>query len=91
MKAFLYALPLALAACVEAQPPAEPPPAGQPACQADAFQGLVGQPRQVLRDMRLPEGSRIIGPTDPVTADFREDRLNFEIGKDGRIARIGCF
>ena len=36
-------------------------------------------------------GTRIIGPTQAVTQDYRLSRLNFEIGKDGRIAKISCY
>ena len=83
---------LALAACVEPVPP----PGGAPLpdadlCRASGFQGLVGQPQSVLRTMMLPAGSRVIGPGDAVTADFRPDRLNIENGTDGRIAKVGCY
>ena len=60
-------------------------------CRASGFQGLVGQPQSVLRTMMLPAGSRVIGPGDAVTADFRPDRLNIETGTDGRIAKVGCY
>ncbi|WP_347268037.1 I78 family peptidase inhibitor [Paracoccus sp. (in: a-proteobacteria)] len=91
MKKILALAPvLALAACVEAQPP-EQPAVMPPTCGAEQYQGLVGQSQSVLRDMMLPAGTRVIGPRDPVTMDFRQDRLNFEIGADGRIARVGCF
>ena len=33
---------------------------------------------------------RTIKPGDAVTMDFRPDRLNVEIGEDGRIQRIRC-
>lgn len=33
---------------------------------------------------------RTIKPGDAVTMDFRPDRLNIEIGEDGRIKRIRC-
>ena len=41
--------------------------------------------------MLLPAGSRVIGPSDPVTMDFRPERLNVEVGADGRIAKVGCY
>ena len=58
---------------------------------AQPLQGLVGQPQSVLVTMLLPAGSRVIGPNDAVTMDFRADRLNVEIGADGRIAKVGCY
>ena len=81
---------LALAACVQpaAAPPAQP---DTDLCKASALQGLVGQPKSVLTTMLLPAGTRVIGPGDAVTMDFRPDRMNVEIGADGRIAKIGCY
>lgn len=42
--------------------------------------------RTVIRHDRI----RIINPGDVVTMDFRPDRLNIEIGTDGRIKAIRC-
>ena len=33
---------------------------------------------------------RAINPGDMVTQDFRPDRLNIEIGEDGRIKQFRC-
>lgn len=33
---------------------------------------------------------RTINPGDAVTMDFRPDRLNLEVGEDGRIKRLRC-
>lgn len=90
MKRLLLLAPLCtLAACVEAEPPA---PLPQPDdCQAAAFHGLVGQPHAVLDRMKLPAAARVIGPRDAVTTDFRPDRMNFEIGENGLIAKIACY
>ncbi|MDS9466950.1 I78 family peptidase inhibitor [Paracoccus sp. MBLB3053] len=60
-------------------------------CGAEALRGLVGQPRAVLEQVDLPEGSRVIGAKQAVTMDFRPTRLNVEIGADDRIARLGCY
>lgn len=80
---------LVLAACDQPAPPAPAP--DRDLCKASGFQGLVGQPETVVKTMMLPAGSRLIGPGDAVTMDFRPDRLNIEIGTDRRIARIGCY
>ena len=45
----------------------------------------------MLASMMLPAGTRVIGPGDAVTMDFRHDRLNLEIGESGRIERIACY
>lgn len=81
---------LALAACVEPTPPAEPEPAPD-LCNAASMQGLVGQPASVLQDMMLRAGTRVINPGDAVTMDFRADRMNVEIGANGRIEKIACY
>lgn len=80
---------LVLAACVETStPPVEPP---QDACNATRFQGLVGQPEGVLKEMMLPAGARVIRPNDAITDDFRVDRLNVELGNTGRIEKVSCY
>lgn len=90
IRIFPLAALLTLAACVEPAPaPAPLPDTDQ--CRASALQGLVGQPKTVLRTMLLPAGSRVINPGDAVTMDFNPERLNVEIGTDGRIAKIGCY
>ncbi|MBK4216531.1 hypothetical protein JJJ17_11395 [Paracoccus caeni] len=60
-------------------------------CKASSYQGLVGQPRDVLAQMNFPIGTRQIGPNDAVTADFRPDRLNIEYGESGRIEKVSCY
>lgn len=92
MKKLIFLAPLVLlAACVEDQPVAPVPPPKAETCAAEKFSGLVGQSRGVLDKMTLPPGTRVIGPRDPVTMDFRPDRMNFEIGETGRITKIGCY
>lgn len=81
---------LLLAACVQPEP-LPPPEPGTDDCKASTLSGLVGQPSTVLRTMLLPAGTRVINPGDAVTMDFRPDRMNIEIGTDGRIAKIGCY
>lgn len=80
----------ALAAC-EPVPPAVTPDPPQDACAADGYQGLIGQPRSALAQMTFPIGTRLIGPDDAVTADFRPDRLNIEYGRTGRIEKVSCY
>ena len=80
-----------LAACEPI--PTAPTTPDQPSdeCRASAYQGLVGQPREVTTQMTFPVGTRVIGPEDAVTADFRPDRLNIEYGRSGRIDKVSCF
>lgn len=64
---------------------------GPDRCGAAGLQGLVGQPAAVTRQMVLPAGTRVIGPDQAITSDYRPGRLNIETGRDGRIARVGCY
>lgn len=84
---------LALAACepvnTVSQPPLEPAPLDD--CGASGYQGLIGQPHEVLASMKFAIGTRVIGPDDAVTADYRPDRLNVEYGKTGLIEKISCY
>lgn len=91
MTRLLAVVPLVLLAACVPPPPVETPPVDDDLCKAQPLQGLVGQPQSVLATMLLPAGSRVIGPNDAVTMDFRPDRLNVEIGADGRISKVGCF
>lgn len=77
-------LALGLAGCIVADEP------DRNACGAGGMQGLVGQSRAVLAAMTLPSGTRIIEPGMAITEDYRPERMNVEIGEDGRIARIWC-
>ncbi len=64
-------------------------------CNADAVQDLIGrEPTSELgADALIRSNSRAlrwIRPGDAVTMDFRQDRLNINIGANGRIERINC-
>lgn len=80
----------ALVAC-EPVPPAVIPDQPSDECRASGYLGLVGQPRDILAAMTFPIGTRLIGPDDAVTADFRPDRLNIEYGRTGRIEKVSCY
>ncbi len=82
---------LLLASCTpDVQPGPVPPPGQTTQCGAAELQDLVGQPATVLETMRFAPPTRIIRPGQPVTADYREDRLNIEIDGAGRISRVYC-
>ncbi|TJZ92674.1 hypothetical protein FA743_07360 [Paracoccus gahaiensis] len=90
------ALPLIISAILLAacEPVPAPPAAPAPApdtCGAEGYQGLIGQPRAALAAMTFPIGTRLIGPEDMVTADFRPERLNIEYGLSGRIDKVSCY
>lgn len=80
-----------LVAACEPMPVEETLPEAQDACRASAYQGLIGQPREVLNSMTFPIGTRQIGPDQAVTSDLRPDRLNIEYGTSGRIEKVSCY
>jgi hypothetical protein len=54
------------------------------------MQSLVGQGRDVLAAMTLPQGTRVIEPGMAITEDYRADRLNLDLDAGGRITRVWC-
>lgn len=80
---------LAAGACTQSYEPDTTPDIGA-VCGAGDLQGLVGQPRSVLQTMKFSTEVRITGEGDPVTMDFRAERLNITNGTDGRISRVFC-
>lgn len=96
MRPILMLLPaLALmAGCTMPPPPplaTDPVLPGPEVCRAADYKGLIGQSRSVLDAMLLPAGTRVMGPNDAVTADYRPDRVNIEIGTGGRIEKVSCY
>lgn len=94
MHRFIPTLAL-LTAC--AQPPApedallspEPAPVDLAFCQGEAVAGSVGQPVSTIQ-AQLPERSRVLGPGDLATQDYRIDRLNVFVDETGIIQRLTC-
>ena len=82
---------LLLAACTpDMQPLPVPPTAHGGQCGATGIQRLVGQPATVLEKMKFAPPTRIIRPGQGVTMDYSETRLNIEIDRSERIARVFC-
>jgi hypothetical protein len=79
-------LALALGACAELRQ--ETAAAGD--CGADAHQDWVGQRVDVLNDVELPPGTRVLFPTTPATMDFSEERLNVSVDAADTITRVYC-
>ena len=87
----LALLLLALVACTPL-PEAPPPGAGggpTGACPAADYQALVGAN---VAAVTLPAGLdvRLTGPERIVTADFRPERMNLWVARDGTIERVYC-
>ncbi len=84
-----------LAAC--AAPPApeearlapEAAPVDLAFCQGDPFADSVGQPVSAIQ-ADLPDRTRVLGPDDLATQDYRIDRLNVYVTESGIIQRLTC-
>ena len=90
----LFAL-VALAGCssgIIADPGTSYGPRGRggAACDAAAYQHLVGQSRASLQGLRLPAPVRLIGPGMAVTMDHDPGRLNIRYDAHGVIEEIYC-
>lgn len=59
-------------------------------CAASQHQDWVGQRVDVLNDVELPQGTRVLFPTTPATADTRDDRMNVVVDKSDTITRVYC-
>lgn len=84
-------LAVGVAGCVPAGPPqAVGPAAGVNQCGALDLQFLIGAPAAELDTIRFNKPVRVIRPGTAVTMDYNPDRLNFEVGRSGRISRVTC-
>ncbi|WP_170411418.1 I78 family peptidase inhibitor [Ruegeria atlantica] len=95
MHRFLPALAL-LAACAETAPvpednptPPEAAPVDLAFCLGEDFADSIGQPVSTIQ-AQLPERSRVLGPDDLATQDYRIDRLNVFVNGSGIIQRLTC-
>ncbi|GIK49544.1 MAG: hypothetical protein KJZ75_02680 [Hyphomonadaceae bacterium] len=59
-------------------------------CQMAAHQNLIGRSEAEIDRASLPEGARVICFNCPVTLDYRAERLNVELGPDGKVAKLYC-
>jgi hypothetical protein len=78
---------------LEATKPASaraPAPASVPKCDAQAYRSLVGRTISDILTMQLPQGTRIYRLGDPLTAAVNPGRLNIELNRGTRVARVYC-
>ncbi len=64
-----------------------PPP---DTCQMAAHQSLAGTVGAEIDRTALPAGARVICHDCSVTMDYRADRLNIDLGADGKVTRLHC-
>lgn len=79
----------ALAACTPTPPPLQPLDNGA-SCGADQLQYLLGRPYQSLGKLTLRADTRILWPREMVTMDYRMERLNIYVDRNGLISRVHC-
>jgi hypothetical protein len=85
---------LALAACAS-QPDAGKPAAGSGTCNADPAQSYLGKPASDAHLQAAFKASgattmRSLKPGQPMTMDYRQDRVNILQDASGNIERISC-
>lgn len=106
MRALFLGLPVFLLAACAAPPAAQQPsstpqsssPASPPdaqACNADAASSLIGQPAtsaniEAARSRVGAANVRVLGLNDPMTMDYRGDRLNLVKDATGAIIKLSC-
>lgn len=82
-----------LAACATMPPPGPPPLADS--CNAEAASWAMGHAvsDELVERIRVETGSRsvrVIRPGQPVTMDFRGDRVNIKLNERDAIVGISC-
>ncbi len=97
MRTVVLGLAMAVAGCANGGGGAESPAAQVPGtrCDATALAEWVGKPAASLDDAtaQARSGATIIrrhGVNDPVTKDYRVERLNIVTDDGGRIVRTTC-
>ena len=103
MRLLICTLPVLLLAACAAPPAAQQAPTSQPpasqadaqVCNADAAASLIGQPAsaanvEAARSKAGAASVRALGLNDPMTMDFRGDRLNVFKDAAGAISRLSC-
>jgi hypothetical protein len=85
---------LALAACAS-QPEAGEPTVGAGTCNAEPAQSYLGKPASDANLQAAFKASgartmRSLKPGQPMTMDYREDRVNILQDASGNIERISC-
>jgi hypothetical protein len=102
LKGILFALPLAILACVpviaplpvvEPVPVVDPMPKPMPrlgTCGAEALQDLVGQSADKLKVMRFAGPMRVILPGMMVAMDYQADRVTITVDRAGNISKVVC-
>lgn len=63
---------------------------GSKTCDTAAFEFLIGQPKEALEGVTVPESLRVLNENDLMTMDHRPDRLNVFHDDTGNIVKVSC-
>ena len=91
----LFPILILLTACSETSAPQdaalelEEAPVDLAFCKGEPFANTIGEPVSTIQ-AQLPERSRVLGPYDIATQDYRIDRLNVYVNGAGTIQRLTC-
>lgn len=85
-----FAMVVLLTGCVPETGPTAPTNPVPAACGATELQHMVGMPASAAETATFQQTTRIIRPMTPVTEDYSEERLNFDIDANEKISRIWC-
>lgn len=77
----------------DAMPPAIPP-AEDDTCAAAGLADMIGAPREAveaaLAERVAARTARVLAPGQPMTMDYRADRINVMLDDDGVVTRLTC-
>jgi hypothetical protein len=79
----LFLIIATLAGCQQTDGPIE-------LCQVDDIMPYIGEHKDILEQLDLAEGSRVLMEGQPMTMDYRSTRTNIELDEAERIKRVWC-
>ncbi|MCA8882419.1 MAG: hypothetical protein KDA50_01470 [Rhodobacteraceae bacterium] len=86
----LSAAGLALAACAPPEPAYETQTLAAPTCDASLFEGLKGEPIEIVDSVNTDLVVRVLAADAFVPRDFDRNRLTFTTSPGGTVSRIFC-
>lgn len=89
MKKIVFMSLVVLAGCI-GEKESEATMKGSTTCDPVAFEFLIGQSKDMLAGVTVPESVRVMGESDAATMDHRPDRLNVVHDESGMIIGVSC-
>ncbi len=66
------------------------PNSGAQTCKASKYRFMIGKQARALETLTIPQPTRLILPNSTITEDYSNIRINFSVGKDGKIVKVWC-